>query len=94
MTEVLLALMLIVNVAILAKMLVFNRFGLVKCRYAITLKDGEGEFIGMLIERRWDRLTFTDVVIPPKDASDHTHEVLGNLHVERANIAYLQELPE
>lgn len=70
-----------------------NRFGLVKKRYAITLKGGEGEFVGLLIDRHWSTLTFDQVVIPPTKASEALDEVPGLLNVERSDIAYLQELP-
>lgn len=70
-----------------------NRIGLVKKRYAITLKSGEGEFVGLLAEKRWGGLTFDQVVVPPTKASEAPEEVPGLLHVERRNIAYLQELP-
>lgn len=91
-TVVLLAI-LAVTLVIAWKVLVGNRFGLARKRYAITLKNGEGEFIGTLTERRWDRLTFDAVVIPPTKASESPTEVPGLLHIERLNIAYLQELP-
>lgn len=70
-----------------------NRIGLVKVRYAITLKAGEGEFVGLLVEKRWNTLTFDHVMVPPTKASEAPEEVPGLLHVERADIAYLQELP-
>jgi hypothetical protein len=91
-TLILLAL-LVVSLVIMWKVVVGNRFSLVKKRYAITLKDGEGEFVGLLIERRWARLTFDECVIPPKSNSEAPQQVPGLLHVERVNIAYLQELP-
>lgn len=90
-TVVLLAI-LIVILAIGWKVLVGNRFGLARKRYAITLKGGEGEFIGLLTESRWARLTFEHCVIPPSKSSDPAEPVPGRVHIDRTNIAYLQEL--
>lgn len=70
-----------------------NRFALARKRYAITLKGGEGELVGTLVERTWDRLTFDKCLLPPQKPGDSPQDILGRLIIERSNIAYLQELP-
>lgn len=75
------------------KVVCANLFWLARKRYAITLKNGEGEFVGVLVQRRWAGMTFDDISIPPQKASEAPELVPGRLHVERVNVAYLQELP-
>jgi len=85
--------LLVILAVLVWKLLIANRFGLARKRYAITLKDGEGEFVGDLVERRWARLTFDKCMVPPTKPSEAPTDVPGRLRIERVNISYLQELP-
>lgn len=64
-------------------------------RYAITLKNNEGAFIGLCTQKRWGRWTFEDVKITPLNPGGaHRAAAPGKLYVPTANILYYQEITE
>jgi hypothetical protein len=65
----------------------------IKKRFAVTLKGKEGEFAGLLVEESWRTLTFEDCVTVPTKLNEPVQPIPGRVHVDRANVAYRQELP-
>lgn len=64
-------------------------------RYAITLKNNEGAFIGLCTQKRWDRWTFEDVKITPVNpGGEYRAAAPGKLYVPKSNILYYQEITE
>lgn len=65
----------------------------VRRRFAVTLRDGEGTFAGVLTDT--DPLTwvFEQCSTVPKAAGETPEPIQGRVFVDRANVAYLQELP-
>lgn len=66
---------------------------LIRRRYAVTLKNGDGEFSGLLVESSRGVLVFDNCLTIPKKMSEVAQPVAGLVRVDRVNIAYLQELP-
>lgn len=62
----------------------------IRRKFAITLKDNEGEFAGILTETSRETLTFEQCETIPTDASG-PQAIKGRVHVFVANIAYVQE---
>jgi hypothetical protein len=64
-------------------------------RYAITLKNNEGAFIGLCTQKRWDRWTFENVKITPTNpGGEYRAAAPGKLYVPKRNILYYQEITE
>lgn len=64
-------------------------------RYAVTLKHNEGAFIALCVKKRWDRWTFEDVTITPKNPGGaYMAAAPGQLHIPYRNILYYQEIQE
>ena len=64
-------------------------------RYAVTLVQNEGAFIGLCIERRRDYWTFVDVKVTPVNPSQpYVEAAPGALYVPTRNILYYQEIQE
>jgi hypothetical protein len=64
-------------------------------RYAVTLKNNEGAFIALCIQKRWGRWTFEDVKITPLNpGGEHRAAAPGKLYVPTSNILYYQEITE
>lgn len=95
MSEILLLTLILVLLSVfVASNLLRNRFRkLVRTRYAVTLTNGNGEFAGLLVESNWDTVVFDKCVTIPQDVADSPKDIIGRVHIDRRNIAYLQELP-
>jgi hypothetical protein len=65
---------------------------LIRGRYAVTLKGGDGEFAGVLTEMTWRTLVFEDCQTVAQKPTDSTQSIIGKVRIDRANVAYLQEL--
>jgi len=64
----------------------------IRVKYAVTLKSNEGEFAGLLVEESTRTLVFENcMTVPHGDVA--AAPILGRVYVDRANIAYRQELP-
>lgn len=64
-------------------------------RYAVTLKHGEGAFIGLCIGKRMDRWIFVDVQLVPSNPGGPVQQAApGELFVPPRNILYYQEIQE
>lgn len=62
-------------------------------RYAVTLKNNEGAFIGLCTRKRWDRWTFVDIKIVPTNPGGAVNQAApGELYVPYRNILYYQEI--
>ena len=65
---------------------------MIRCRYAVTLKGHDGEFAGVLTEMTWRTLVFEDCATVPQKLTDAAQSIVGKVRIDRANVAYLQEL--
>jgi hypothetical protein len=64
-------------------------------RYAVTLKNNEGAFIGLCTQKRWGRWTFEDVRITPLNPGGaYQAAAPGKLYVPTSNILYYQLITE
>jgi small nuclear ribonucleoprotein (snRNP)-like protein len=65
----------------------------IRRRFAVTLREGEGVFAGVLTD--FDSLTwvFEQCSTVPKAAGETPEPIQGRVFIDRANVAYLQELP-
>lgn len=61
-------------------------------RFAVTLKGNEGAFVGLRVEKHWDRWTFEDIKLPQQPGAFTAEVAPGRLHVPTRNILYYQEL--
>lgn len=61
-------------------------------QYAVTLKQNQGAFIGLCIEKRRDTWTFVDVRVQPVNHGGPVEHVEHTLHVPYRNILYYQEI--
>lgn len=66
---------------------------LIRHRYAVTLKDGNGDFAGQLAESSRGTLVFENCATIPHKPTDISQPIAGRVRVDRVNVAYLQELP-
>lgn len=62
-------------------------------RLCVTLRQSEGEFIGLLVEKHWKRWTFEHCQLMPSSRSEAPVPVDGRLHVSPSNVLYYQQLP-
>lgn len=62
-------------------------------RLCITLKRNEGEFTGLLVEKRRNRWTFEQAQPVPTKAGMAIPEFEGRLHVDPRDMLFRQELP-
>jgi hypothetical protein len=64
-------------------------------RYAVTLVQNEGAFIGLCTKKRRDYWTFVDVRVQPTNPGGAVVQAApGELHVPYRNILYYQEIQE
>lgn len=61
-------------------------------RLCVTLRQNEGEFIGLLVEKSRKRWTFEHCQLMPLDKTESPIPVDGRLHVPHSNILYYQQL--
>jgi hypothetical protein len=61
-------------------------------RYAVTLKQNEGAFVGLRVEKHWKHWTFEDIKLPQQPGAHVAEVAPGRLHVPVRNILYYQEL--
>ena len=67
---------------------------LIRHRYVVTLKGGEGAFCGTMVEMYYDAFVFESCVTVPTGPGDALQEIPGRVTVESDNVAYLQEMTE
>jgi hypothetical protein len=65
---------------------------LIARRYAVTLKGGDGEFAGLLVEMPRAAMVFEECTTIPRGSKEAPEPIAGRVRVDRANVAYLQEL--
>ena len=65
---------------------------MVRRRYGVNLKGGEGIFSGVLIEHDRDLFVFDDCATIPKERGETPQTIPGRVYVDRSDIAYLQEI--
>lgn len=65
----------------------------VRKRFAVTLRSGEGVFAGILTESDGTSWVFEQCSTVPKAAGETPEPIQGRVFVDRAQVAYLQELP-
>jgi hypothetical protein len=65
----------------------------IKVKYAVTLKGNEGDFAGLLVEESRRTMVFEHCVTVPQSTEQSPQPILGRVYIDRANIAYRQELP-
>ena len=61
-------------------------------RYAVTLKQNEGVFSGVLVEHDPFTWVFDDCATVPRAADATPDPIAGRVYIDRVNVAYLQEL--
>ena len=62
-------------------------------RFAVTLRDNEGTFAGVLTDTDAVTWVFEQCSTVPKAAGETPEPIQGRVFVDRAAVAYLQELP-
>lgn len=65
----------------------------VRKRFAVTMRQGEGVFAGVLTESDATTWVFEQCSTVPKSAGETPEPIQGRVFVDRAQVAYLQELP-
>ena len=65
----------------------------VRLRFAVTLKQNEGTFAGVLTESDANTWVFEQCSTVPKATGETPQPIQGRVFVDRATVAYLQELP-
>jgi small nuclear ribonucleoprotein (snRNP)-like protein len=65
----------------------------IRRRFAVTLKQNEGVFSGVLTEFDRDVYVFEQCQTIPGNDGGTPSPILGRVFVERTNLAYLQDLP-
>ncbi len=65
----------------------------VRRRFAVTLKNNEGTFAGVLTETDASTWVFEQCSTIPKQPGETPEPITGRIFVERSQVAYLQELP-
>lgn len=67
----------------------------VECqRMCVTLKNNEGEFIGLCVEMSSKRWTFEQAVTVPEERGRAGDRIDGTLHVPPGNISFYQVITE
>ena len=64
-----------------------------KRRFAVTLRDNEGTFAGVLTESDTVTWVFESCSTIPKQPGETPEPITGRVFIDRAQVAYLQELP-
>jgi hypothetical protein len=59
---------------------------------AVTLRENEGAFVGLRVEKHWKHWTFEDIKLPQQPGAHVAEVAPGRLHVPVRNILYYQEL--
>jgi small nuclear ribonucleoprotein (snRNP)-like protein len=62
-------------------------------RFAVTLRDIEDTFAGVLTQFDADMFVFEDCKTVPKREGETIRPIPGRVFVERKTVAYLQEIP-
>lgn len=65
----------------------------VRQRFAVTLKNNEGIFAGVLTDTDPTMWVFEQCSTVPKQPGETPEPISGRVFVDRAQVAYLQELP-
>lgn len=65
----------------------------VRRRFAVTLKQNEGAFAGVLTDSDAVIWVFEQCSTIPKVPGETPEPIQGRVFVDRAQVAYLQELP-
>lgn len=65
----------------------------VRRRFAVTLKDNEGTFAGVLTESDTTMWVFEQCSTVPQQPGETPEPIQGRIFIDRAQVAYLQELP-
>ena len=65
----------------------------VRQRFAVTLKNNAGIFAGVLTETDPTMWVFEQCSTVPKQPGETPEPISGRVFVDRAQVAYLQELP-
>jgi hypothetical protein len=66
----------------------------IRQRFAVTLKNNEGIFAGVLTETDPTTWVFEQCSTVPKQPGETPEPISGRVFVDRRQVAYLQELPE
>jgi small nuclear ribonucleoprotein (snRNP)-like protein len=64
----------------------------IRKRFAVTLKGSEGVFSGILVETDATTWVFDDCATVPRTPDATPDPIAGRVYIDRANVAYLQEL--
>jgi len=67
--------------------------GVVRRRFAVTLKSGEGVFSGVLTEYDPKTFVFEQCQTVPTNEGGTPSPIVGRVFVDRDTVAYIQELP-
>lgn len=65
----------------------------IRRRFAVTLKQNEGVFAGLLTEWDADTLVFEKCQTVPGKDGETSVPIAGRVFVDRVNLAYMQDLP-
>lgn len=65
----------------------------VRRRFAVTLKQNEGIFAGVLTESDSETWVFEQCSTVPKAVGETPEPIQGRVFVDRSQVAYIQELP-
>lgn len=61
-------------------------------RYAVTLRNNEGTFAGVLVDADRDIYIFDACTTVPVKPGETPDEIPGRVYIDRSGVAYLQEL--
>lgn len=62
-------------------------------RLCVTLKDSQGVFVALCVEKTAKRWTFEKGQTVPQKTGVESQPIAGRIHVPYENILYYQELP-
>lgn len=65
----------------------------IRRRFAVTLRENEGVFAGVLTDSDANTWVFEQCSTVPKAAGETPEPIQGRVFVDRAQVSYLQELP-
>lgn len=65
----------------------------IRRRFAVTLKSGEGVFSGVLTDSDSKTFVFEQCQTVPANEGGTPSPIVGRVFVDRDTVAYLQELP-
>jgi hypothetical protein len=66
--------------------------GVIRHRFAVTLKSGEGSFSGVLTEADAAVYIFEACTTVPSKPGETVDDIPGRVIIDRSNVAYMQEL--